>query len=156
MLGGCPITEDEYLENAFKLIPGVRDSPGWRGSVGGSLMTIDYLFWWHQHLRLDGHLWKWSLGAGWKTLATRVYLRKVETKVQCNYSKPSFLYTICTLPFILPWALKLCKGQTVGFPILMSAFLWRKTDHIIVRHEFITQSSSQKFISHRYCSYEWI
>lgn len=26
---GHPITEDEYLENALKLIPGIRAWPGW-------------------------------------------------------------------------------------------------------------------------------
>lgn len=28
-LDGYPITEDEYLENALKLIPGIRARPGW-------------------------------------------------------------------------------------------------------------------------------
>ena len=28
-LDDCPITEDEYLENALKLIPGIRARPGW-------------------------------------------------------------------------------------------------------------------------------
>ena len=28
-LDGYPITEDEYLENALKLIPGITAGPGW-------------------------------------------------------------------------------------------------------------------------------
>lgn len=66
-LHGHPVTEDEYLENALKLIPGIRARPGHRMVQDrvGSAKPAPSPLGWLLYLRL----FKVCRNSGWKVVA---------------------------------------------------------------------------------------